>query len=114
MDASDCELRIMMLGCMRENATNMRLEHQNLRDRIQNALERARASLVTIESLTEKLKEMKQTVQTALDRLDEHVAENDVAAVEHNVSEQSSAEPLQIEGELAEPAENEAEQMAQL
>ncbi|EDW70236.1 uncharacterized protein [Drosophila virilis] len=66
MDLYNIEHRLMILECLRENSSNMRIEQENLRERISQALVRARTSLMCIRQLNIELQEMKVTVENAL------------------------------------------------
>ncbi|XP_017862568.1 PREDICTED: uncharacterized protein LOC108613546 [Drosophila arizonae] len=66
MDLYDMENRLMVLDCLRENSANMRIEQTNLKDRISQALVRARSSLLCIRQLNFELQEMKLAVDSAL------------------------------------------------
>ncbi|TDG51219.1 hypothetical protein AWZ03_002306 [Drosophila navojoa] len=66
MDLYDIESRLMILDCLRENSVNMRIEQMNLKDRISQALVRARSSLLCIRQLNFELQEMKLAVDNAL------------------------------------------------
>lgn len=66
MNLEDSEKRLIILECLRENSTNMRIEHQGIRDRISAAIDQARLNLLHIRRLNEELKEMKVTVENTL------------------------------------------------
>lgn len=66
MDLYDIENRLMILDCLRENSANMRIEQTNLKDRISQALVRARSSLRCIRQLNFELQEMKLSVDNVL------------------------------------------------
>ncbi|KAH8378699.1 hypothetical protein KR009_000788, partial [Drosophila setifemur] len=61
--------RTIYLECLRENASNMRREHEDLSDRISCALEKSRASIVSIENMNIELRKMKETVHNALNNI---------------------------------------------
>ncbi|XP_022211322.2 uncharacterized protein LOC111066779 [Drosophila obscura] len=63
--------RCMLLECLRENAANMRIEHQALCDRISIALQTSRESLRRIEAMNHQLQEIKVTVHNALASISE-------------------------------------------
>ncbi|XP_017019506.1 uncharacterized protein [Drosophila kikkawai] len=58
--------RSVVLECLRENASNMREEHQNLATRINIALAHSRANLLSVEKINQELKKMKVTVNEAI------------------------------------------------
>lgn len=66
MDLNDSEQRLNILDCLRENATNMRIEQQRIRDRISAAIVQARINLYQIRKLNDELNEMKESVGNAL------------------------------------------------
>lgn len=66
MDLNDTEQRLNFLDCLRENATNMRIEQQKIRDRITAAIVQARINLSQIRKLNEELHEMQESVGNAL------------------------------------------------
>lgn len=66
MDLNDSEQRLNILDCLRENATNMRIEQQRIRDRISAAIVQARINLYQIRKLNDELNEMKESVGSAL------------------------------------------------
>ncbi|KAH8363994.1 hypothetical protein KR084_001182, partial [Drosophila pseudotakahashii] len=59
-------VRSIFLGCLRENATNMRLEHEDLGRRIAISLANSRKTLVNIEKMNFELQKMKETINNAL------------------------------------------------
>lgn len=67
----EIDYRAMVLECLRENATNMRIEHEDLGRRISIALEKSRESLACIENMNMELRKMKETVLTSLGNLNE-------------------------------------------
>ncbi|KAH8293872.1 hypothetical protein KR054_005875 [Drosophila jambulina] len=58
--------RSVVLDCLRENACNMRQEHQDLASRISIALEHSRTNLLNVEKLNLELQKMKVTVSDAM------------------------------------------------
>ncbi|XP_034658374.1 uncharacterized protein LOC117895086 [Drosophila subobscura] len=66
MMSMNTSYRCMILECLRENAANMRIEHQALCDRIRIALQTSRESLRRIENMNHQLQEIKVTVHNAL------------------------------------------------
>ncbi|XP_060655220.1 uncharacterized protein LOC132790632 [Drosophila nasuta] len=71
MDLDNIDNRLILLQCIRENASNMRIEQQQLRENISNALMRARNSLDCIRALSAELIEMKAVVESALAKAEE-------------------------------------------
>lgn len=65
----EIDYRAMVLECLRENATNMRVEHEDLGRRISIALEKSRESLACIENMNMELRKMKETVLSSLGNL---------------------------------------------
>lgn len=66
MDLNESEQRLNILDCLRENATNMRIEQQRIRDRISAAIVQARINLYQIRKLNDELNQMKESVGNAL------------------------------------------------
>lgn len=66
MDLNKIEQRLVLLECLRENATNMRIEQQAIRDRISIAIDKARRNLSHIRRLNDELIQMKLTVENAM------------------------------------------------
>lgn len=66
MDLNNIEQRLVLLECLRENATNMRIEQQAIRDRISIAIDKARRNLSHIRRLNDELIQMKLTVENAM------------------------------------------------
>ncbi|XP_039489308.1 uncharacterized protein LOC120450382 [Drosophila santomea] len=58
--------RSIWLECLRENATNMRLEHEDLGRRIAVSLASSQKALLDIENLNQDLLKMKDTIQNAI------------------------------------------------
>jgi len=58
--------RSIWLQCLRENATNMRLEHEDLGRRIAVSLASSQKALVDIENLNQELLKMKDTIHNAI------------------------------------------------
>ncbi|XP_017135051.1 uncharacterized protein LOC108151137 [Drosophila miranda] len=58
--------RLMLLECLRENATNRRIEDQALLDRITAALQKSRDSLRKIQDMNNQLKAINISVKNAL------------------------------------------------
>lgn len=87
----------MILECLRENSANMRIEQANLRDRITQALVRARTSLLCIRQLNIELQEMKLTVDNALANDFQDLADYDgpeIDEISENILEQPTIEVL--------------------
>ncbi|XP_016990425.2 uncharacterized protein LOC108052535 [Drosophila rhopaloa] len=62
-------VRSMFLDCLRENAANMRLEHEDLGRRIAISLANSRKTLANIESMNLELQKMKETIHNALNNI---------------------------------------------
>ncbi|XP_043649647.1 uncharacterized protein LOC122617737 [Drosophila teissieri] len=58
--------RYIWIECLRENATNMRLEHEDLGRRIAVSLASSQKALLDIENLNQDLLKMKDTIQNAI------------------------------------------------
>ncbi|KAH8264779.1 hypothetical protein KR038_000762, partial [Drosophila bunnanda] len=58
--------RSVVLDCLRDNASNMRKEHQDLARRIDIALEHSRANLLQVEKLNLELQKMNITVSDTM------------------------------------------------
>ncbi|XP_062130965.1 uncharacterized protein LOC133842069 [Drosophila sulfurigaster albostrigata] len=102
MDLDNLDNRLMLLQCMRENASNMRIEQQQLRENISNALMRARNSLDCIRALSAELIEMKAVVESALAEAEE--ARNNVeelGLVETGDEGRVLAEGIEVEESLS-------------
>jgi len=62
-------VRSIFLGCLRENATNMRREHEDLGRRIAISLANSRRTLANIENMNQELQKMKETIHNALNNI---------------------------------------------
>ncbi|XP_016994455.2 uncharacterized protein [Drosophila takahashii] len=62
-------VRSIFLGCLRENATNMRQEHEDLGRRIAISLANSRKTLANIESMNIELQKMKETIHNAINNI---------------------------------------------
>ncbi|XP_037720443.1 uncharacterized protein LOC119553862 [Drosophila subpulchrella] len=62
-------VRSIFLGCLRENATNMRREHEDLGRRIAVSLANSRRTLANIENMNHELQKMKETIHNALNNI---------------------------------------------
>ncbi|XP_017122919.1 uncharacterized protein LOC108143180 [Drosophila elegans] len=62
-------VRSMFLNCLRENASNMRLEHEDLGRRIAISLANSRKTLANIENMNLELQKMKITIHDALNTI---------------------------------------------
>ncbi|XP_052848516.1 uncharacterized protein LOC128259921 [Drosophila gunungcola] len=62
-------VRSMFLNCLRENASNMRLEHEDLGRRIAISLANSRKTLANIENMNLELQKMKETIHDALNTI---------------------------------------------
>lgn len=109
MDLYNIEHRLMILECLRENSSNMRIEQENLRERISQALVRARTSLMCIRQLNIELQEMKVTVENALATdlqiIEEIVEPELVEDTDKDTSAQASIAQEQIKDNIAKEKE---------
>ncbi|XP_017040309.1 uncharacterized protein LOC108087457 [Drosophila ficusphila] len=98
-------VRTMFLNCLRENAANMRREHVDLGNRIAIALEKSRASLVSIEMMNLELRRMKESVHNVITNMRGNIADSDldVELDFKTVSQKYSEGDLQID-EVVPPA----------
>ncbi|XP_017068228.1 uncharacterized protein LOC108105944 [Drosophila eugracilis] len=64
--------RSILLECLRENATNMRVEHEDLGRRIAISLAASRKTLELIENMNVELEQMKHTIQNAINNVRRH------------------------------------------
>ncbi|XP_016965953.1 uncharacterized protein LOC108035072 [Drosophila biarmipes] len=62
-------VRSIFLNCLRENATNMRREHEDLGRRIAISLANSRRTLANIENMNHELQKMKETIHNALNNI---------------------------------------------
>ncbi|KAH8404538.1 hypothetical protein KR222_011847 [Zaprionus bogoriensis] len=96
MDLSNTENRLIVLECLRENATNMRIEHQEIRERIATAIVQARHNLLHIRRLNDELNEMKALVENSLmprvDRVQQQLEPESAA-----LGECETEEPREVE-----------------